>query len=108
MYYSDIEEHVESLERELDEVLREVSELRHVSDELERQRNDLENQIHEDGGFIDRIVELEAMNAQLGTDYIDTDNRLGQIIRWLEDNDHMLSDGGDALWEIIYKENSVE
>lgn len=65
MYYSDIEEHVELLERELEEVLREVSELRHVSDELERQRNDLENQIHEEGGFIDRVVELEAENEML-------------------------------------------
>lgn len=58
MYYSDIEQHVESLERELDETLRELTETHRVS-------RDLENQIHEDGGFIDQIVELEEENARL-------------------------------------------
>lgn len=58
MSYSDIEEHAESLERELDETLRELTEVR---GQLER----TEQQIHEDGGFIDRIVELEAENEML-------------------------------------------
>lgn len=48
----------DSLARELDETLRELTEAHRVS-------KDLENQIHEDGGFIDRIVELEEENAML-------------------------------------------
>lgn len=37
-------------------------------EELERVNDDLENQIHEDGGFIQRIVDLEEENSQLRAD----------------------------------------
>jgi chromosome segregation ATPase len=43
----------------------EVSELRDNEARLLRVNADLEDQIHEDGGFIDRIVALEEENSNL-------------------------------------------
>jgi hypothetical protein len=55
-----------------------LSALALVADELERVNDDLESQIHEDGGFIERIVELEEENARLGAEVM---RRLAQVGR---------------------------
>jgi hypothetical protein len=48
--------------------------------ELQRVNDDLEAQIHEDGGFIDRIVELEEKNAALSEEVV----RLKDVVKQWE------------------------
>lgn len=47
------------------ELSTEVERLRRENAELQRVNTDLEEQIHEEDGFIDRIVRLEDENAEL-------------------------------------------
>lgn len=61
----------DSLARELDETLRELTEAHRVA-------TDLENQIHEEGGFIERIVDLEEKNGALSEEVVRLKDALKQ------------------------------